>query len=245
MNKLVEFIKQYKWILIAFVSGPVFVNILVLIPAIPRVTAGNTELWLSFFGNYSGGIIGGIVALLVTKYQIDQQKKVDHNKRLLEQLPTLHAIKIELDKIRSVMENYSSGFNQFTELHEEMVKGKHLVSDWNQQLFSNVDLIVDETLLVDLLYFREEYLEIWGSLRYDLIGLISELETSKKVNTAARMFDKRILQKEAELAVLITQIEAEKRSAWEAISSGVIVTKIDALLKKLKKEIRAASNGDT
>ncbi|MFF2016088.1 hypothetical protein [Paenibacillus sp. NPDC058177] len=245
MKNLMDFIKQYKWIIVAFVSGPVFVNVLMLIPAVPRITAGNTELWLSFFGNYSGGIIGGIVALLVTKYQIDQQKKTDHNKRLLEQLPTLHAIKIELDKIRSVMENYSSSFNQFTELQEDSVKGKHLVSDWNQQLFGNVDLIVDETLLVDLLYFREEYLEIWGSLRADLVGLISELETSKKLNTANRLFDKRILQKEAELAILIIQIEAGKQSAWEAISSGMIVTRIDALLKKLKQEIRAASNSNT
>jgi hypothetical protein len=87
--KVISLIKQYKWAVVAFISGPIIVNILILIPGIPFITYKSTELWLGFFGNYSGGIVGGIVAFIVAKKQVDDMKALDEEKTKLSHRPFL------------------------------------------------------------------------------------------------------------------------------------------------------------
>ncbi len=69
----------WKIILIS-VGAPIILNVLMWIPSF-GLAATNTEGWLSFFGNYSGGIIGGIVAYIIAKSQIEHEK----GERLLEE----------------------------------------------------------------------------------------------------------------------------------------------------------------
>lgn len=229
------FVKTHKWYFvtgIAIIAFPIILNYSMFTW---RAIGVNGD-WSGFLGNYSGGIIGGIVALLVTKFQITQQKKMDVKNRLLKQLPTLHAIKIEIEKLKKVMEGYSSGFNKFEDLQSEIVRGKHIPANWNKELFSNLDLIVDQRLLVEILHFREEYDRIWTYLHDDLEDLRMELEENVKKRAKA-LFDKRIIQRRAELIVLIAQIEDGKKYAWDSISKGVIVTRIDSIIDKLDEEI--------
>ncbi|NOU93951.1 hypothetical protein GC093_12085 [Paenibacillus sp. LMG 31456] len=58
-------------VFIAF-CAPIVINILILMPSFGLAASAD---WLSFFGNYSGGIIGGIVAFIIANEQIKSQNE--------------------------------------------------------------------------------------------------------------------------------------------------------------------------
>ena len=93
LKKAINLIMQYKWAFTALIAGPVIVNLILLIPAIPFITAGTTELWLGFFGNYSGGIIGGGIAFWVAKTQINELRKQEEEKKILSIRPYLRTLR--------------------------------------------------------------------------------------------------------------------------------------------------------
>lgn len=56
--------------------------------------------WLvKFFGNFSGGIIGGVVAYIVAKQQINSERKKVKEQLEIDQIPTLVKAKHELKKL--------------------------------------------------------------------------------------------------------------------------------------------------
>jgi hypothetical protein len=69
-----------KWKIVAWaLLAPIGVNILLFIPSF-GTSYGEALDWLGFFGNYSGGIIGGIVAFLIASSQIKtQNEEVEKN----------------------------------------------------------------------------------------------------------------------------------------------------------------------
>lgn len=68
-----------KWLIVVFsFLTPVVINILMAIPSFGLAVLDNDQ-WLGFFGNYSGGIIGGFVAYLIASGQIKAQ--IDENKQ--------------------------------------------------------------------------------------------------------------------------------------------------------------------
>jgi hypothetical protein len=65
--------KSTKWKIIAWAFfAPIGINILMFIPSF-GASIGEPLDWLGFFGNYSGGIIGGIVAYIIASSQIKAQ----------------------------------------------------------------------------------------------------------------------------------------------------------------------------
>lgn len=70
----VDYIKKNYWLLILVIGVPITINYLLLWWHFPGVT-GDYGDWLGFFSNYSGGIIGGIVAFVIAKYQIENEKQ--------------------------------------------------------------------------------------------------------------------------------------------------------------------------
>ncbi|KQY90926.1 hypothetical protein ASD24_24315 [Paenibacillus sp. Root52] len=75
----VEFIKSYYkkhkllLILLGLATGiPILISQFIRIPT-GSWTIGNEEAWVSFFGSYLGGIIGGIITLYVFKKTIENQ----------------------------------------------------------------------------------------------------------------------------------------------------------------------------
>ncbi|MGE1103403.1 hypothetical protein [Peribacillus simplex] len=53
---------------------------------------------LSFWGNYTGGIISAFVAYFIANSQIEKQRLINEHERTIAQLPSLMRIRIELDK---------------------------------------------------------------------------------------------------------------------------------------------------
>lgn len=72
------------------------------------ISYGDGNVWLAFWGNYSGGVISALVAYFVANSQIKKQVSLDLNKRHFElatnQLPALIRIKIELEKFIEELE---------------------------------------------------------------------------------------------------------------------------------------------
>jgi hypothetical protein len=87
--------KYFFLVLIAIFTVPFILNITIFQFTTPITYHGD---WLSFWGNYSGGILSAIVAYLVANFQIRKQFKKDKFERIINQLPSLLRIKIELEK---------------------------------------------------------------------------------------------------------------------------------------------------
>lgn len=80
---------------------PIFVNFLMSLPC--SWAKGAVGDWISFYGSYLGALIGGIVAFGVARIQIDAQKTSEKNALIIQQLPSVVMIRLELDKIISFL----------------------------------------------------------------------------------------------------------------------------------------------
>lgn len=66
--------KQLISIISVIIFTPILLGIILNIPG-GSLTIGDENAWVGFFGNYSGGIIGGIVAFLIANSQMKYEKK--------------------------------------------------------------------------------------------------------------------------------------------------------------------------
>ncbi|WP_431810616.1 hypothetical protein [Lysinibacillus capsici] len=72
--------KQLTVIISIIILTPIILGLILNIPG-GSLTIGDENSWVGFFGNYSGGIIGGIVAYLIANSQMKHEK----NQRIQEQ----------------------------------------------------------------------------------------------------------------------------------------------------------------
>lgn len=98
--------KNLKYILLslgALLLVPVVLN-MTIFQFGTRFTYGDGDEWLSFWGNYSGGILSAFVAYYVANSQIKKQLEIDMLKQrqtnLINQLPALIRIRMELGRLR-------------------------------------------------------------------------------------------------------------------------------------------------
>lgn len=110
-------------VLIIFITffAPVFINCLMFIPSF-GLAAVNTEGWLGFFSNYSGGIIGGFVAFIIASRQIKAQND-ENNKNEIENSRSYIILEefIAPVDLRNVNTNFNSKIlnNEFYEAIKE------------------------------------------------------------------------------------------------------------------------------
>lgn len=95
-----SFNKIYYYLLIIFLF-PVLLNF-ILFSFDLGISYGDGNVWLAFWGNYSGGVISALVAYFVANSQIKKQKEIDLSRLQYEsatkQLPALIRIRFELEK---------------------------------------------------------------------------------------------------------------------------------------------------
>ncbi|MEC1011717.1 hypothetical protein P9B39_15870 [Bacillus altitudinis] len=82
---LIKYIRQnWKTIHIAIIIAvitPITIGFVLNIPT-GHLTIGDENSWVGFFGSYMGGIIGGIVALIISSSQlINERKKFNNSQR--------------------------------------------------------------------------------------------------------------------------------------------------------------------
>ena len=102
--------KRCWWVVLLIIIIPIFINFVLLIPALTNIVGDNTD-WLSFWGSYLGSIISAGVAFFILAIQYRQNKKENERNRNLQinvikhqqELEQLHSIiKISSDLILSV-----------------------------------------------------------------------------------------------------------------------------------------------
>ncbi|MGG3573253.1 hypothetical protein ABES80_12325 [Bacillus gobiensis] len=142
---------MYALIILLF---PVFINFALFQKKFP-LAYGNGDDWLSFWGNYSGGLISAFVAYIVANSQIQKQQKLDLEKekftRTINQLPALVRIKIELEKIIREL----TKVKEERELFIEVKGGIRKDEDETFENFSNESTGVTEREVTDLSYIIE------------------------------------------------------------------------------------------
>jgi len=77
-------------LLIAIVAFPIVVNVLMYIPCFITPPTLTAKEWLTFWGSYGGGIIGGVGALLSVYFTLRYYRGKDiEQQRLLQFTPLL------------------------------------------------------------------------------------------------------------------------------------------------------------
>ncbi|MED1795003.1 hypothetical protein P4V54_20215 [Brevibacillus nitrificans] len=158
--------KKYVFLVIGAITVPIAINYVLFSWRAPGVV-GDSNSWLGFLANYSGGILGGIIAYIVAKIQIDAQKIADKKKEFSGQLPTLMKVKMELEKFKQALGNVKK---------EGLTKEKFEVNTYyftpmekiDERNWSLLDLIVDTKLLAKVLILKNKYALFIEALAYDL-----------------------------------------------------------------------------
>jgi hypothetical protein len=146
---------------IAAVLAPMVYNFLLLSWQSKYSFASGSD-WMGFFGNYIGGILSAAVAYLVTSMQIQAQNRNEKEKRVIDQLPALVGIKIELEKLAKWVNNAKTIAKAGLppDVLQQGIDYRHLhyhgptFGDFNHTNWGEVSKIVDVKLQVELIKLK-------------------------------------------------------------------------------------------
>lgn len=158
--------KNYFLVPLLIVIAPIILNFFVFSTKGPGLN-GRLEDWIGFFSNYSGGIIGGIVAYLIAKSQterIDREKIIDNKQ--IERL-ALQRVQFELSKIKqdfSDLKNVEIGEEEQT----NSIPYRHFnIRKLNPNNWESIGQITNETLQKDLMELEDFYKDFRENLLDD------------------------------------------------------------------------------
>lgn len=121
MEIIKSYYKKYRLLLIllGLATGvPILISQFIRIPT-GSWTIGNEEAWVSFFGSYLGGIIGGIITLYVFKKTIENQENTQA--KLLKQQEEIRKLSIQpyltAKTTKSSNNNDDTPFNIFYQVY--------------------------------------------------------------------------------------------------------------------------------
>ncbi|MCM3138968.1 hypothetical protein M3573_11805 [Bacillus safensis] len=132
---------------------PMFINLLFTFK-LPFVQ-GSMDNWFSFFGSYSGAIVGGIVAYFISRHQWENHKRNEEENRKINQLFGLISIKSELKKMQNAI---------------------NIIEDVRKKFISNSDAEYDDNAY-DLLAHQLPELDLdnWANINFDDTNLLEKL----------------------------------------------------------------------
>ncbi|WGT38479.1 hypothetical protein QH639_22130 [Lysinibacillus sp. 1 U-2021] len=227
-------------IVVAVIGTPISLNLFVFSWSWPKVLNGTLTEWISFFGSYSGGVVGGIVAYIVSKAQIDNQRTMERLKSLEAELPTYVAMKLEFDKVIQTVDALIKVKEKMDSSTDEKLKEKIYfasigLNEFHWDRWERKWLITDSILLEELLKFQESFqrtIEVFG---IDIEG--AEKEIIDK-------YEKGLITKEQEEIdkLGLEGMKAEKIHYWneldyckeKASKINAVLLRKENLIKKLK-----------
>lgn len=90
-------------IIALIVFTPIILGLILNIPG-GKWTIGDESSWVGFFGNYSGGIIGGIVAFFIANSQVRQEQKARLKDKEDQERETLQKREEQEKYIKNIIE---------------------------------------------------------------------------------------------------------------------------------------------
>ncbi|MGE1163216.1 hypothetical protein ACQJ0Y_07905 [Peribacillus simplex] len=166
---------KYALIILIF---PVVVNFLLFQRQLPWVY-GTADNWLSFWGNYTGGLISAFVAYFIANSQIEKQRIINEHERTIAQLPSLLRLRIELDKylwelIRVNQERHAFVITEKLKADLDIqAEGdpdlrKYTILLFKEENYSLLEKIEDDDLHIKLISCFEFYDEFSKSISLDI-----------------------------------------------------------------------------
>ncbi|WP_404323711.1 hypothetical protein LG298_07440 [Cytobacillus firmus] len=169
---MINFKWKYFWLVLAAVLLVPFILNMTIFQFGTSWTFGEGDTWLAFWGNYSGGILSGIVAFMVARLTLAEDKKKHNYDLKLKQLPAMLRLRMELEK---VTKNIEKAYEQ----KESLVRWKGDRTDISieeypirvefidQEKWSYLDRILNINLQLKLIEVKEFYDTFSKSLIYD------------------------------------------------------------------------------
>jgi hypothetical protein len=249
------------WLIIAV---PIFINYFLLTWHAPFVY-GDANSWLGFLANYSGGIIGGIVAFFAAKIQMDFQRERELLHRYIAQLPTLTKLSLELSKMKlqfEVAKNIPKNLPEEMpeEVKKNLYKSRLSLEPLIKERWGNLDLIADPILLSELYKLFESYertVEVMGINLIELELAIKKKEIekvklenklNKKQATDIEKIDYELLCYDLQNDMLRYKvIEEDKKHYWSILDRAYIKVmdleqKVNTLIEEIKSKLDEQDN---
>lgn len=262
MSKFMEYIEKNKMksMLVAIPLVPIFINYVLLTWHFPGV---QNKDWLGFLSNYSGGIIGGIVAFLVANHQVkiqmEEQIKNEEEVKYINQLPTLINVKFELKKMRTNIENVYSlryDLDEVNEKYAELEEFDVLINmdfiNYEMEFleienWSSIHTIQDVDFQTSLLELRNNYEKISKALSFNFDEFEVELQSSmygangakgKMLKSSKLIKERRIMEQAKEWAWIELKDKDYLRVVDDMLKlTEIMVKSIDEMMEK-RHEIR-------
>jgi hypothetical protein len=166
-------------------------------------TYGDGDEWLSFWGNYSGGLISAVVAYIVANFQIKKQQVINEHEKTIAQLPSLMRIRIELEKyllelIRVNQERHAVVITKRVKADLNIqAEGAHLrkytILLFKEENYNLLEKIENDDLHIKLISCFEFYDEFSESISLDVNSNkednFYQVQTISKKETAWRRLD--------------------------------------------------------
>ena len=253
-----ENLKSILLLITLCLAAPVAVNYIVFLGRLPSVF-GSSDNWLSFWGNYTGGILSAVVAYIVAKLQIRNQKNLDRRKEIIGQLPSLLRIEIELKKyypeILRVIEHRENlirahgGICTFEDDDEEGISEYELngfqykIEKFDDEHFKLLENISNINLHIDLIKCFQFYKEFSIALNIDTAPLEERIDEIVKEQVDYHdlnngNFNRNLTDEANKINEDKSTIEDLKEKAWEKAMKENMSEKFDKVIKDLEIEIK-------
>ncbi|RSL29962.1 hypothetical protein D7Z54_28495 [Salibacterium salarium] len=232
MKKVFNVLIEYKWIIFLVIIFPILLSQFIRLP-LGHWTIGNEGSWVSFLGNYSGGVLGGIIAFLVARDQIKKQQKQYLIENLGKELPILTGVELEckkvLEQLKKVQQNYEVLWeNQST---YSFSLDALIWSRWEK-----IHLINDPVLQEEMIMHRESLkrnIEVFG---IDINTLIEQLEQKRSQERRMSQKDSGFIQLHREISKESAYLEIIKKDKVHYLEEmPYCIEKTEKILSKISK----------
>ncbi|MGE6657980.1 hypothetical protein [Bacillus altitudinis] len=228
---------------------PMFINLLFTFK-LPFVQ-GSMDNWFSFFGSYSGAIVGGIVAYFISRLQWQNHKKSEEENRKINELFGLICVKRELKKIHQSIEILETVKKEFIEKNENYTHEDFYILSFNLE---NLDLdnweninFSDSDLVEKLLKIQEFYIDFREALSLDFKEIKNEINEVTQKHYRANLNNKKdeyaiLTNKLSELKYKNQEGEKLKLWAWETLINENMKKEISTAITSVENKISHINN---
>ncbi|MGE1163214.1 hypothetical protein ACQJ0Y_07895 [Peribacillus simplex] len=251
---------KYALIILLF---PAVVNFLLFQYKLPWVF-GTADNWLSFWGNYTGGLVSAFVAYVVAYSQIEKQQiladsqikkqqQIEMHNRIIAQLPSLMRIRLELSnycmelrKVKQEREVYIAVQSRF---HEEKMEdpeyranlGRYMIELFDKNNYSLLEKIENDDLHLKLITCFNFYDDFSKALAFDLSPLEKKMdvvdeEQKLSLTTTSSVDMNKVLQSSV-ARIEYADYVSKKQIVWNKLFEESQISTFEKVLKEVYMEI--------